>query len=355
MLIIQLETVKKVARQGWPPRRILFIVLYGILTYGVVRLLNDVISETRIWLRPIETNAAEITGCLIISFIFEFVTTCFLQQLSTDSKNQTAPSASLTHFLSLALYLEIVVICFIFPLAQWTDDGLQWYDVIILSFTTVSFWLFYFSVKQAQEYIKTTHEQAIQLERISKDKLENELQFLKAQFHPHFLFNALNTLYFQIDEQNSNARFTLEKLSDLLRYQLYDQDAKVPLEREIDHLKNFINLQQLRVNKELELVLQWPPSPTDATIYPLLILPLVENAFKYVGGSYFISISITLENGLLICKVSNSIPPIAKQHNKGGIGLTNLQKRLHLLYPDKHRFQFQKTDTMYLAELSIQL
>ncbi|MCG7859398.1 histidine kinase, partial [Flavihumibacter sediminis] len=121
--------------------------------------------------------------------------------------------------------------------------------------------------------IHTTYEQALQLERINKDKLENELQLLKAQFHPHFLFNALNTLYFQIEEQNTSARFTLEKLSDLLRYQLYDQDAKVPLERELAHLKNFIDLQQQRANSQLDLVINWPSSTHQAQLYPLLLLP----------------------------------------------------------------------------------
>lgn len=355
MLLIQSETFKKVAKQKWTLRRILFIILYGLMTYVFVRLLNDVISETKFWLRPFQTNLAEIAGCVLISFIFEFVTNSFLQQLADDNKNQPGPSASLKQFLSLAVYLELVVVSFVFPLAQWTDDGLQWYDVIILSFTIVSFWLFYFSVKQGQQYIHTTHEQALQLERINKDKLENELQLLKAQFHPHFLFNALNTLYFQIDEQNANARFTLEKLADLLRYQLYDQDAKVPLERELTHLKNFIDLQQQRANSQLDLVINWPSSTHEAQLYPLLLLPLVENAFKYVGGSYKIKIDITLENGQLKYQVTNSIPAIAQQHNKGGIGLTNLQKRLNLLYPGKHRFQHHKTDSLFHAELSIEL
>ena len=332
----------------------MFIIIYGLLCYTTVRLLNDVISETRFWLRPIQTNLAEIAGVVIISFIFEFITNCFIIRVNSGPEKQPGAGSALRQYLSLAIYLEIIVVCFIFPLAEFTDDGLQWYDVIILSFTPVSFWLFYFGVKQGQQHLHTTYRQRLLLEQINKDRLENELQYLRAQFHPHFLFNALNTLYFQIDESNSSARYTLEKLSDLLRYQLYDQDTRVRLEQELNHLNNFIELQKLRVSDQLKLELSWPDHQQQLLIYPLLILPLVENAFKYVGGPQpFIRISIRYENNCLSIEVINSIPEMAGSHNKGGIGLTNLQKRLNLLYPDKHKFQTEKTNAHYKAGLKV--
>ncbi|WP_290793771.1 sensor histidine kinase [Flavihumibacter sp. UBA7668] len=355
MMLIQLSAFKKAANRPWSGRRIGFILFYALLSYAIVRLLNDVISNTRFWIRPIETNLAEITGCLLISFIFEWVVASFLLQMEKENRGIPNPTASIRQFLSLTIYLELVVILFIFPLAEFTDDGLQWYDVVILSFAPVSMWLFYFSVKQSQWFIHKSYEQNMLLEKINKDRLENELQYLRAQFHPHFLFNALNTIYFQIDESNYDARFTIEKLSELLRYQLYDQDNKVALDQEFRHLSNFIELQKQRSSEELKLDFQFPENTNGQQIYPLLLLPLVENAFKYVGGNPFIKMKISLENELLNLNIQNAIPPIAHLHNKGGIGLTNLKKRLQLLYPEKHQLTIEKEDETFSAHLKIEL
>lgn len=355
MMLIQLSTFKKAANRPWSGRRIGFILFYALLSYAIIRLLNDVISNTRFWIRPIETNLAEITGCLLISFIFEWMVASFLFQMETENRSLPNPTTSLRQFLSLAVYLELVVILFIFPLAEFTDDGLQWYDVVILSFAPVSMWLFYFSVKQSQSLIRKSYEQTLLLEKINKDRLENELQYLRAQFHPHFLFNALNTIYFQIDESNTDARFTIEKLSELLRYQLYDQDNKVGLEQEFSHLKNFIALQKQRSSEELKLDFQFPAKTNGQQIYPLLLLPLVENAFKYVGGDPFITMYIILKNEQLDFHIQNAIPSIAHMHSSGGIGLSNLKKRLQLLYPEKHQLSIDKAAETFSAHLKIQL
>lgn len=355
MVRIQPSALKAAVRLPWTARRIGFILFYGFFGYTVIRLLNDVISETRFWLRPIETNLTEIIGCLLINFVFEWVINSFLFQLQQENKNLLNPSASLRQFLSLAVYLEIVVIVFIFPLAALTDDGLQWYDVVILSFAPVSLWLFYFSVQQSQFLQRKSYEQLLLLEKINKDKLETELQYLKAQFHPHFLFNALNTIYFQVDEANEEARFTIEKLSELLRYQLYDQENTVPLEQEFKHLQNFIELQKTRTSEQLTIAIQWPTAIYTQRIFPLLLLPLVENAFKYLGGDLIITLEASLKENTLNFTISNSIPVIAHQHKNGGIGLVNLQKRLTLLYPNKHLLSLEKGPKSYIAHLQIDL
>lgn len=355
MIRIQSTAFAEAARLPWTTRRVTFILFYGILGYTIIRLLNDVITNNRFWLRPVETNLAEIIGCLTVSFVFEWMVNSFLLQLKRDEQTGFSGSVALKQFLSLALYLEIIVISCMFPLAEFTDDGLQWYDVIVLCFVPASMWLFYFSVQRSQFLLRRSYEQALLLEKINKDKLETELQFLKAQFHPHFMFNALNTIYFQVDDSNQDARRTIETLSDLLRYQLYDQDTLVPLDQEINHLRNYISLQQTRSSDRLKLSMQWPDSPGNVKIYPLLLLPLVENAFKYVGGDPIIELKTSLENHCLCCKVTNSIPELAHQHKKGGIGLANLRKRLQLLYPDKHELILKKTEGFYTATLIIDL
>ncbi|WP_290711733.1 sensor histidine kinase [Flavihumibacter sp. CACIAM 22H1] len=353
MIQIQPTSFRKASRLPWTGRRILFILSYGLLTYTIVRLLNDVISDTRFWKRPLSTNLIEITGCLLISFIFEWLVTGFSIQVEEENKEMQNPGSSLKQFLSLAVYLEIIVICFIFPLAAFTDDGLQAYDVVILGFAPVSMWLFYYSVRQGQSLIRYTYEQKLALEKITKDRLENELQYLRAQFHPHFLFNALNTIYFQVEESNTEARYTIEKLAELLRYQLYDQDNKVKLDQELRHLSNFIELQKQRSSERLKLDLHFPDTINNQFIYPLLLLPLVENAFKYVGGDPFIKIDINLVQNQLNCRISNAIPPIAHQHKAGGIGLENLRKRLALLYPGKHQLLIEKSIHIFTADLQL--
>ena len=139
-------------------------------------------------------------------------------------------------------------------------------------------------------WIKITPEQRIQLEKIKNDQLQTELKFLKSQYHPHFLFNALNTVYFQIDESNKAPRRTLEMISELLRYQLYGGNQKVSILQEIDYLKTCIALRKLRMSERLRLRVEFPPELNELNIYPLLFLPLVENAFKYVGGDYQLDI-----------------------------------------------------------------
>ena len=146
---------------------------------------------------------------------------------------------------------------------------------------------------------KENEAQRLQLEKIKNDQLQTELKFLKAQYHPHFLFNVLNTVYFQIDENNEAPRHTLEQLSDLLRYQLYNDGEKVQVRVEVEYLKQYISLCKLRATKRLQLQVHFDEMEAQVEIYPLLFVPLVENAFKYVGGNYFIAMDMCLKEGKL--------------------------------------------------------
>jgi len=199
----------------------------------------------------------------------------------------------------------------------------------------------------------------IQLEKITNDKLQTELKFLKAQYHPHFLFNALNTIYFQMDENVAEAKKSVEKFSVLLRYQLYDQQQTVPVSQEVRYLRNFIELQEIRSSDKLQLSVRFDEKLNGQQVYPLLMLPLVENAFKYVGGDYWIRIEALIDKDELQFSVANAIPgkiPIPVSDQKaGGIGLDNLRRRLQLLYPDKHRLQIEKKENEFHADMAIKL
>ena len=201
---------------------------------------------------------------------------------------------------------------------------------------------------------KENEAQRLQLEKIKNDQLQTELKFLKAQYHPHFLFNVLNTVYFQIDENNEAPRHTLEQLSDLLRYQLYNDGEKVQVRVEVEYLKQYISLCKLRATKRLQL--QVHEMEAQVEIYPLLFVPLVENAFKYVGGNYFIAMDMCLKEGKLCFSIENSIPePLVHQKGKHGIGIENLRRRLELLYPERHTLDINRGDTLFRVKLVIEL
>jgi LytS/YehU family sensor histidine kinase len=195
----------------------------------------------------------------------------------------------------------------------------------------------------------------LQLEKITNDHLQTELKFLKAQYHPHFLFNALNTVYFQMDDDVAGAKRSIEKFSGLLRYQLYDQQQQVTVKQEISYLQNFIKLQQVRTSEKLQLSVYFDPALNGQPIYPLLLLPLVENAFKYVGGDYKICLAARLAEGALNFTVCNSMPAYIPAKLNSGIGLENLRRRLELLYGGKSSVETIKENDTFKATLYIKL
>lgn len=330
-----------------------FPAVYGLLIYACIRLVNDVISGEQFWTRDWRTNAIEIGCSIIFGYLFKGLVDYFLR--ASLKKVVFNSGSALKEFLSLILALELLVVITFFPLAAFTDDGLQWYDAINLSLIPVLFWLLHFSFARSINLLKKAHEQQVKIAQITSDKLQTELQFLKAQFHPHFLFNALNTIYFQVDKANTAAKFSIEKLSELLRYQLYDQSEKVPLSRELDYLQTYIALQRQRMEEDLNLSIQLQEEgDSTVQIYPLLLLPLVENAFKYVGGTGSIRIAMTIANNELRFEVCNSIPVLPEfEKQKAGIGLENLQRRLDLLYPNQYQLITAKDHDHFLAILKI--
>jgi LytS/YehU family sensor histidine kinase len=214
--------------------------------------------------------------------------------------------------------------------------------------------LLHYAILRGNSFIKAYVEQKLLVEKIRNDQLLTELKFLKAQYHPHFLFNALNTIYFQMDEDVSAAKQSVEKFSELLRYQLYDQQQTVPVSQEIRYLDNFIQLQQTRSSEKLRLEVCFDERLNGQQIYPLLFLPLVENAFKYVGGDYHIKIAAGLQESVIRLEVENGVPAEIPLKKEKGIGLENLKRRLELLYPDRHTLTAQKKENGFAAVLTVQ-
>jgi sensor histidine kinase YesM len=333
--------------------RYIFPALFGLVIYTSLRLVNDVISNTQFWKRHWSINAIEISSCIIISYIFAWIIHAFVRKYSARTIRPTG-IVILKEFMVVGGCCLLILNLTAIPMAAFTDDGLQMYDVVNINLIPTLYLLLYYAIVRVNVSSNAFYEQRMQMEKLRNDQLDTELKFLKAQYHPHFLFNALNTIYFQMDEDVAAAKKSVEKFSDLLRYQLYDQQQKVPVHQEMEHLKNFVALQQIRSSENLKLDMHIGTSVNGQQVYPLLFLPLVENAFKYAGGEH-ISINADGNEKEIIFEVKNSIPGLAIPGRSGGIGLQNLERRLQLLYPGQHELKTGRESNTYTAILKIKL
>lgn len=255
--------------------------------------------------------------------------------------------------------MVLLCILFINPLLYLihylANDPVDIADIVIANMVVLLYNLLYYAIFRGNQMLRLHIEQQTQVERLKNENLQTELKFLKAQYHPHFLFNALNTIYFQMDQDVAAAKRTVEQFSELLRYQLYDQHQLVPIRQELDYLRNFIDLQRQRSSDKLKLQVQFDPALQQEKVYPLLLQPLVENAFKYVGGAYELCVEASRQNGQLHFRVQNALPDYWQQKAEPGIGLENLQRRLTILYPEKHSLQLYNTKATFTAVLVLPL
>ncbi|MBN8788227.1 MAG: histidine kinase [Terrimonas sp.] len=193
--------------------------------------------------------------------------------------------------------------------------------------------------------------------------LQAELNALKGQLHPHFLFNSLNNLYALSLNNAPQAPGIILGLSNILRYVIYECAAdRVSLERDVEILKDYIALEKLRYEERLDLNLNIDDNIKSWNIAPLLMLPLVENAFKHGAGETidnpWINIELRMRNGEMLFKVSNSKPEQVVYSNgkqNGSVGLSNVQHRLKLLYPDAHSLKWFDEQDCFILEMKVQL
>ncbi len=197
--------------------------------------------------------------------------------------------------------------------------------------------------------------------RLAQANARAELQLLRAQIHPHFLFNTLNTLYALTLKQSEQAPLLVERLTGLLHFVVAQGSAPlVPLPDEVALLRNYLALQQLRYGRRLTLRLEAGPFGPSARIAPLLLLPLVENAVKHGAaeqmGAAHIDIALAVADGWFSCVVTNSKNPgPAPLARPAGIGLPNVRQRLQLLYPQRHCFSVADNGATFMARLALKL
>ncbi|RFM28256.1 sensor histidine kinase [Deminuibacter soli] len=330
-----------------------FPAIYGLLVYTCIRLVNDTGFGIRFWLRPWHITVLEVGMSILTSYITIFIVRKLAARFNRRTTSKLTAMQVLKEFAVITLVSLLLNNLLLIPFEMVTDNGLQLIDVVLSNVIPTLFILLYYAILRGNGYLNNYIQQQLQTEKIKNDQLATELKFLKAQYHPHFLFNALNTVYFQMDEDVQAAKQTIEGFSSLLRYQLYNQQQTVPIAEELQYLKHFIQLQQLRMNKAL---ISFNTDPElQGHLYPLLLLPLIENACKYADGQHPISINATHKEGWLQFTVENRVPHVGIAIKKGGIGLENLKRRLSLLYNNQHQFQVRHTTDCFKVQLSIPL
>lgn len=210
------------------------------------------------------------------------------------------------------------------------------------------------------------HQQATQkleqaAQSLEKEKLAAELKLLKSQINPHFLFNTLNNLYALTLKKSGKSPEIVYKLSQLMSYMLYDSNQQeVPLSKEIDYIKNYIALEKIRYDERLEVSLNVYEGLEGIKIAPLLLLAFIENCFKHGVNQHlnkaYVTIDILKSQSQLIIKIENNKGrDLSPSGTLSGIGLTNVKKRLDLIYKDRYNLEIFNEEDTYLVVLKLQL
>ena len=197
--------------------------------------------------------------------------------------------------------------------------------------------------------------------QLQKQNTEAQLQLLTAQVHPHFLFNTLNNIYSQAQNESPKSSKMIMGLSDLLRYILYEgKKPLVSLEQELGMMLEYINLEKIRYGNKLDLHYQVTDKTKNIYIAPLLLLPFIENCFKHGASNIlqnpWINLTIEVEDTTLIMKLINGKSANTEMvSKKQGIGIVNVRQRLELLYKDKHDLQIREEEDVFIVDLKIEL
>lgn len=196
---------------------------------------------------------------------------------------------------------------------------------------------------------------------LTSEKLQSEMQFLKTQINPHFLFNALNNIYSLSYNNSPQAPKMIMKLSEMLRYVVYDTSVKkVPLSEELSYIENYIDFQKLKIGKDIKVNLDIGEISDSYVIEPMLLIPFIENAFKHSNiesnpGST-IQVDIFTENGQINMIVINSVGSKTTEGNEEkGVGIENVKRRLELAYPEEYHLSQEVSEGMYRVHLKISL
>jgi len=326
-------------------------IILAVICQQAIRLVTDISIDNTFWVTPSQHLKELIISPLFFYLIDRGLYLFFIKK----SGNKKGWKSIVKEYGLAAIYFSICTIITVFIIHSLLNLPDYFRDYIIAVMVWVPILLFYFTFIRNEYNRKKVDNQKLELERIKAAQLETEMKFLKSQYHPHFLFNALNTIYFQVDETNISAKESIELLSDLLRYRLYDADGLVTLKDELQFLNTYITFQKLRTEEGVKVDFSTEIADYQKKLHPLLFHPLLENAFKYVNGNLHIDIRVSQQDNVVIFNIANSIIKYPESEQKAGIGLINLKQRLSILYPDRHKLSINREQEIFEVTLTIEV
>jgi two-component system LytT family sensor kinase len=334
------------------------VTLWAVAVYFLITEMSDMVRKG---IDPVIQSWMTQSGFLLSLSSFLLFTSYsvgaygILFRLRTKSLNSRVAALALFVLLIMAIrcFVEEVLYFHVFGFDNYYP-GVSWgsyfFDNLYYAIVFSSVGIIYYYVQFAQ------HKEHQRQELILQNK-KTELAFLRSQLNPHFLFNTLNNIYTLVYQKSDRALDAMDKLTSLLRYTLYEAAEKVPLEKELRYMEDFIALQRLRYDYEIPLRLTIDESARTLVIPPFLFLAFVENAFKHgdlKNSSRPVTISFSTDEETFVFFSENKIRPQQKDQT-GGIGLGNIIKRLELLFPDQHLLDIRMTGDQFRVRLEIPL
>ena len=262
---------------------------------------------------------------------------------------------SYTFYLIIIIAFGVIITDYFYTIALNKSDNTITYlfnILLILGFTT------------AIKFAKKGFRQQLEFQEVKAKHLKTELDLLKSQINPHFLFNTLNNLYsMALNQKDQSTANGIAKLSHLMRYMIHDSNVnKIDLKREIDQINSFIELQKLRFSEEddIQISLKIEGDINDQQISPMLLIPFVENAFKHsisIKSPAVIGIHLIIDDGRLEFSVKNTINRLRQKRDDdtSNLGMDNVKRRLELLYPDSHDLKINDDGVTFEIVLLLQI
>ncbi|HTH55100.1 MAG TPA: histidine kinase [Cyclobacteriaceae bacterium] len=299
-------------------------------------------------------STLQLTFAMLVAYLNYFI---FLPRFLNHQKNWK-------YFLEFAIPFIILVTARV-HLQRYFIDGYTHHEryfysnfyIVQLSFDTILITVFVSALRFAVGWFELESKR----KQMENDKLMSELKFLKAQINPHFLFNTLNNLYYLAYSQSPNTTEVIAKLSQMMRYMIYDSNyQQVLLSKEIEYMQNYISLERLRLNNEVPIEFEVEGEAENKLITPMIFITFLENAFKHGVSANnpdsWVKISIKVKGNECIYTVENSkLKNLSESKEKSGIGLQNLKRRLELSYPQRHALKTDEQSDRYFVQLNLTL
>jgi sensor histidine kinase YesM len=298
-----------------------------------------------------------ISGTLVNIILFYGIAMFLIPRFSVKRRSGVFIMETIGLLLILTLIETLVDYFFFTSLFSSAEESFKSQGIINLALN-----IMFACTALAYGFIKNWIRNERARQKLKEEKLQAELNFLRSQVNPHFLFNVLNMAFSSaIKSKDDTTANIIEKLSGLMRYMLYDSNAeRVDLSREIKNLEDYIELQKLRIHSEVPftLTMETRGDPGGVRIAPLLLVPFVENAFKHgirLEQPSMIDIRMDCKPGKFVFRTENTRHPAlnAMETQDSGIGLENVRKRLEMIYPGRHQLVIRETENAFIVELEL--